>query len=213
MMEELRHSSVELPNMNNLLRNIPPIILASSSPRRKQLLELIDLPFTLKTSAVIEDFNLKLKPINFAKHYAQLKARTVAQQHPNSLIIGADTIVVLDNEIIGKPKNLDQARSTLNRLAGRTHEVITAITLIFAYKSLEVSFFEKTKVTLQNLTDNQIEYYIKNYNPLDKAGSYGIQDWFAVCIKKIDGCYYNVMGFPLSNFYQHLIKLSEEITQ
>jgi len=199
--------------MNNYLQNIPPIILASGSPRRKKLLELIDLPFTVKISDVREKFDIELKPVDFAKHYAHLKAKKIAKQYPDALVIGADTIVVLDSKIIGKPKNTTHAISILKKLSDRTHEVITAVALVFTRQSKEVIFYEKTKVTLQKISESQIEYYVKNYNPLDKAGSYGIQDWFAVCVKKIDGCFYNVMGFPLSNFYHHLVKLSEKIAQ
>jgi septum formation protein len=192
---------------NTLLKNCPPIILASNSPRRKSLLELIDLPFKVIASSVHEDFNIDLKPIEFAKHYANLKALDVAKKYPNSLVIGADTIVVLDDEIIGKPINEDDSKAMLRKLSGKTHTVITGISLVWQEKNIEDTFFEKTKVTFQNLTDEQIQFYIDNYRPFDKAGSYGIQDWFAVCVKKIDGCFYNVMGFPLSKFYTHFTNI------
>ena len=158
-------------------------------------------------SSVHEDFNIDLKPIEFAKHYANLKALDVAKKYPNSLVIGADTIVVLDDEIIGKPINEDDSKAMLRKLSGKTHTVITGISLVWHEKNIEDTFFEKTKVTFQNLTDEQIQFYIDNYRPFDKAGSYGIQDWFAVCVKKIDGCFYNVMGMPLSIFYDHFTKI------
>ena len=192
---------------NTLLQNCPLIILASNSPRRKDLLELIDLPFKVIASSVHEDFNIDLKPIEFAKHYANLKALDVAKGHPDHLVIGADTIVVLDNEIIGKPIDENDSKSMLRKLSGRTHTVITGVSLVWQEKNIVDTFFEKTKVTFQNLTDEQIQFYIDNYHPLDKAGSYGIQDWFAVCVKKIDGCFYNVMGMPLSIFYDHFTKI------
>lgn len=195
---------------NTLLQNYPPIILASNSPRRKSLLELIDLPFKVITSSVHEDFNIDLKPIEFAKHYAKLKALDVAEKYPKSLVIGADTIVVLDNKIIGKPINKNDSKLMLRKLSGRTHTVITGVSLVWQKNNIEDTFFEKTKVTFQELTDDQIEYYVDNYHPLDKAGSYGIQDWFAVCVKNIDGCFYNVMGFPLSKFYTHFTKIINE---
>jgi septum formation protein len=192
---------------NTLLQNCPPIILASNSPRRKSLLELIDLPFKVIASSVHEDFNINLGPIEFAKHYANLKACDVAEKHSNSLVIGADTIVVLDNEIIGKPIDEEDSKLMLKKLSGRTHTVITGISLVWQDKNIMDIFNEKTDVTFQELTDEQILYYVKYYHPLDKAGSYGIQDWFAVCVKKIDGCFYNVMGMPLSKFYSHLMKI------
>jgi len=192
---------------NTLLQNCPPIILASNSPRRKSLLELIDLPVKVIASSVHEDFNINLKPTEFAKHYAHLKAQDIAEKHPNFLVIGADTIVVLDNEIIGKPTDEEDSKLMLKKLSGRTHAVITGVSLVWQDKNILDIFNEKTDVTFQELTDEQIQYYVKYYNPLDKAGSYGIQDWFAVCVKKIDGCFYNVMGMPLSKFYSHFMKI------
>ena len=196
---------------NTLLQNSPPIILASNSPRRKSLLELIDLQFKVIASSVHEDFNIDLNPIEFAKHYANLKALDIAQKYPDSLVIGADTIVVLDEEIIGKPKDENDSKLMLRKLSGRTHTVITGVSLVWKENNIVDTFNEETKVTFQHLTDKQIQFYIDNYNPLDKAGSYGIQDWFAVCVKKIDGCFYNVMGMPLSNFYNRFSKIITEI--
>lgn len=195
----------------HLIQNYPPIILASNSPRRKELLRLIDLPFKIISSSVHEDFNIDLSPVNFAQHYATLKAKDVALNNTNSLIIGADTIVVLDNEIIGKPIDKNDSKAMLNKLSGRTHIVITGVSLIWYAKNIEDTFYKKTKVTFRDLTDDQIDFYIENYNPLDKAGSYGIQDWFAVCVKNINGCFYNVMGFPLSEFYNHYSKIISEV--
>lgn len=196
---------------NTLLQNYPSIILASNSPRRKNLLELIDLPFKVITSSVHEDFNIDLKPIEFAKHYANLKALDVADSNPDSLVIGADTIVVLDDEIIGKPVDEKDSKAMLKKLSGRTHTVITGVSLVWRERNIEDTFHEKTKVTFQKLSDEQIQYYVDNYHPLDKAGSYGIQDWFAVCVKKIDGCFYNVMGMPLSNFYSHFMTINNTV--
>lgn len=195
---------------NTLLQNYPSIILASNSPRRKSLLKLIDLPFKVISSSVHEDFNIDLKPIEFARHYANLKALDVADSNPDSLVIGADTIVVLDDEIIGKPIDVKDSKAMLRKLSGRTHTVVTGVSLVWKENNIEDTFHEKTKVTFQKLSDEQIQYYVDNYHPLDKAGSYGIQDWFAVCVKKIDGCFYNVMGMPLSKFYQHFTKIINE---
>ena len=192
---------------NTLLQRSPPIILASNSPRRKDLLELIDIHFKVISSSIHEDFNIDLKPIEFVKHYASLKAFDVAKRYPAHLVIGADTIVVLDDEIIGKPADENDSELMLRKLSNRTHTVITGVSLVWQEKNVVDTFCEKTKVTFQKLTDEQIQFYIEKYQPLDKAGSYGIQDWFAVCVKKIDGCFYNVMGMPLSSFYKHLLKI------
>ncbi|MBU0529224.1 septum formation protein Maf, partial [bacterium] len=162
-----------------VLQNYPPIILASNSPRRKALLELIDIPFKVVSSTIHEDFSIDLKPIEFAKYYANLKALDVAQKYHNNLVIGADTIVVLDDEIIGKPLDENDSKSMLRKLSGRTHAVITGVSLVWQDKNIVDIFKEKTDVTFQELTNEQIQYYVKYYHPLDKAGSYGIQDWFA----------------------------------
>ena len=192
------------------MNNKPSIILASQSPRRKMLLKQIDLDFNVVSSSVHEDFNISLKPIDFAMHYAKLKALDVAENYKDNLVIGADTIVVLNDEIIGKPKDEADSKSILRKLSNNTHQVITGIALIWQEKNIIDVFNEITDVTFQNLTDGQIQYYIDNYHPFDKAGSYGIQDWFAVCVRKIDGCFYNVMGFPLANFYEHYLKIIED---
>jgi len=192
---------------NTLLQNCPPLILASNSPRRKSLLELIDLPFKVIASSVHEDFNIDLGPGEFAQHYAKLKALDVAKIYPDSLVIGADTIVVLEGEIIGKPIDEADSKLMLKKLSARTHTVITGVSLVWREKNIVDTFFEETKVTFQELTNEQIQYYVKYYHPMDKAGSYGIQDWFAVCVKKIDGCFYNVMGMPLSKFYSHFTEI------
>ncbi len=189
----------------------PTIILASGSPRRSALLKQIDIDFQVIPSTVHEDFNIDLKPIDFVKHYAKLKAIDVAQSNQESLIIGADTVVVLDGEIIGKPKDENDSKTILRKLSDRTHQVITGMALIWHQKDIDIIFHTETNVTFQKITDEQIQYYIDNYNPLDKAGSYGIQDWFAVCVNKIDGCYFNVMGFPLSKFYKHYLRILEEL--
>jgi len=192
------------------MNKYPEIILASGSPRRKALLKQIDLDFEVIPSSVHEDFNIDKTPKDFVEHYSKLKAIDVANNYPNHLVIGADTVVVLDNKIIGKPKDVEDSKRILNTLSGNTHKVITGVTLTIQNKDVIDTFSKVTKVTFNKLTDEQIQYYIDKYKPLDKAGSYGIQDWFAVCVNKIEGCYFNVMGFPLSKFYKHYLKILEE---
>ena len=178
------------------------IILASASPRRKVILSQIGIQFTIIESNTLEDFSLKLPPEAFCEHWAREKARDVAKNHPNSLIIGADTIVVLDKKILGKPQNKDQSFSMLKSLSGRTHEVLTGVSFIHIDSKFDITFNESTYVSFDTLSDNDILNYINVYKPYDKAGSYGIQDRFSIHINKITGCYYNVMGFPISKFHK-----------
>ncbi len=186
-----------------------PIILASGSPRRKQLLEQINLEFEVVPSQIYEDFSLNLSPTDFVEYYAQEKAKDVANSYPDKWVIGADTIVVFESHILGKPKNEKDSFQMLKRLSGNTHQVITGVSIQNIKQDISDSFHERTNVTFNTLSDNIINYYIETYKPFDKAGSYGIQDWFSVCVNRIDGCFYNVMGFPLSSFYSHFIDLLE----
>ena len=186
-----------------------PIVLASGSPRRKQLLEQIDLEFEVVTSQINEDFSINLSPTDFVEHYAQEKAKDVAKSYPDKWVIGADTIVVLGSHILGKPKDGNDSFHMLKQLSGNTHQVITGVSIQNINQDISNSFHERTNVTFNSLSDNVINYYIETYKPFDKAGSYGIQDWFSVCVNRIDGCFYNVMGFPLSSFYSHFIDLLE----
>ena len=188
--------------------NFIPFILASGSPRRKQLLNQIGLKFTVIPSDVDEDFTLDLPPEAFTEHWAREKAKSVAKIHPDSLIVGADTIVVLDENILGKPKDKKDSFNMLQSLSGKTHEVITGVSFISLEQELDHTFNERTFVSFNTLSDRDINSYIDIYNPLDKAGSYGIQDWFSVHIHRVEGCYYNVMGLPLSSFYSYFKSVS-----
>ena len=188
--------------------NFIPFILASGSPRRKQLLNQIGLEFTVIPSDVDEDFTLDLPPEAFTEHWAREKAKSVAKIHPDSLIVGADTIVVLDENILGKPKDKKDSFNMLQSLSGKTHEVITGVSFISLKQELDHTFNERTFVSFNTLSDRDIKSYIDIYNPLDKAGSYGIQDWFSVHIHRVEGCYYNVMGLPLSSFYSYFKSVS-----
>lgn len=185
--------------------NLQPfsIILASASPRRKQLLEMINLHFDINPSNVNEDFQINLSPDEFVQYYAKEKSLDIARKYKDRLVIGADTIVVLDGKILGKPKDSIESFAMLKSLSDRTHSVYTGVSLNHINNEISHTFFEKTDVTFMKLTDSIISYYIETYNPLDKAGSYGIQDWFSVNVKKINGCFYNVMGFPLAAFFYH----------
>lgn len=185
-------------------------ILASQSPRRKQLLEWADLQFEVIVSAAEEDFpadmNLQEVPVHIAKNKAlavQKKINNEFPEHMGKWIIAADTIVVLENDIIGKPVDKIDAVAILQKLSGKTHRVITGVFLINGEQAQ--SFSEITLVHFHPLTDAQIHYYIDQYQPYDKAGAYGIQDWIGVVgIKGIEGDFYNVMGLPVSKLLSYL---------
>tara|TARA_B100001741_G_C16537181_1_gene592482 strand:- start:149 stop:730 length:582 start_codon:yes stop_codon:yes gene_type:complete len=185
------------------------IILASNSQRRKDLLKKINLKFKVivsnfDESSIPED---NINPQNYCKTLAFKKAEIVSKKYKDSLIIGADTIVYFDNKIIGKPKDKKQAQNHLRKLSDNVHYVYTGVSVLNDNLNLNLNLIDKTKVTFNKLSTNEINYYIDNYKPYDKAGAYGIQDWSSVFVKKIDGCFYNVVGFPLPKFYKLLNKL------
>lgn len=179
-----------------------PIILASQSPRRQELLQLLDLSFTIQTAQVNEDFDNTLKPSDIVMTLAQRKAEAVFNLHPEALVIGADTIVVHHDEILGKPIDKKDAYHMISRLAGDVHSVLTGVCLKTSEK--EVTFFKEAKVYFSQLTDEEIEAYINTNEPYDKAGAYGIQGRAAKFIEGIEGDYYTIMGLPVNALYQHL---------
>ncbi len=174
------------------------IILASASPRRKQLLEQAELIFEIVTQPTEEDYPITMALENVPEFIATKKASAVQNfVNDNATFIGADTIVLLENEIIGKPNNKQGAIDTLTKLSGKMHKVITGVCIISNGKTH--TFKDVTEVTFNQLNYQQIEHYVRNYKPYDKAGAYAIQEWIGVIgIKKIDGCFYNVMGLPVS---------------
>ncbi len=180
------------------------IILASQSPRRKQLLEWAEVDFEILISDTEETFPDHLNFSEVAIHIAKNKALKVKDQFKPSLpILAADTIVVCEKEIIGKPKDKDDAMRIIRKLSGKTHEVITGVFMISDEK--EIAFSDITEVSFYELTDAQIEFYIDKYKPYDKAGAYAIQEWIGVTgIKSIKGDFYNVMGLPVSRVVQAL---------
>ena len=182
------------------------IILASNSPRRKQLLEQIDLNFEVITSQIDEDLSLDLEPNIFVEHYANLKAENVANRYKNHWVIGADTVVAYNKKIFGKPKDNDESYVMLKTLSGNTHEVFTGVSIHHLNRGIINTFHERTEVKFKTLSNECISYYIDTYGALDKAGSYGIQDWFATCVQSINGCFYNVMGLPLAKFYEEFLR-------
>lgn len=180
------------------------IVLASASPRRKQLLEWAEIPFEIIVHPSDESFPVGMHFIQAAEFIAFQKAKAVSLVvGGNPIILAADTIVVLDNEIIGKPKDAIEAFQMLNCIQGRTHQVVTAVAIMNQFK--QQLFSEITEVSFNPLSSDQIQFYIDNYKPFDKAGAYGIQEWIGVVgIKSINGDFYNVMGLPVSRVVQEL---------
>ena len=178
------------------------VILASASPRRKTILSQVDLNFTIEPSKINEDYSIDLLPKAFCEHWAREKAIDIAKGHSDKLIIGADTIVLINDKILGKPKSHKESFAMLKSLSGKTHQVLTGVSLIHSDLGIDFTFNESTDVSICFLNDEEINKYINKYQPYDKAGSYGIQDGFSVYVKKINGCFYNVMGFPISRFHK-----------
>ena len=183
------------------------IILASKSSRRKHLLSRILNNFKVIDSK-LDESKVKIdKPSKYCKKLAQLKARKIAPNHTNDIIIGADTIVYLKKKILGKPKDYNEAFNMLKKLSGQTHTVYTGVSILSVNQNLNINFSEKTNVTFYEISDNQIDWYITNNNPYDKAGSYGIQDGSQLFVKSINGNYENVIGLPISKIYRYFIEL------
>ena len=187
------------------------IILASQSPRRAEILRMIGVSFRVESSNIYEEMNQKIEHNEIAINISKAKAEKISHKYPNNIIIGADTIVVFDEKIFGKPKDKNESSKMLKALSGNCHRVITGVTIMIEKLGVLKTFSETTEVFVQKIPTNQIEFYVNNYNTLDKAGSYGIQEWFSVWIKKINGCYYNVMGLPVSKLYRHLVEIEKLI--
>ncbi len=182
------------------------IILASQSPRRKQLLEWAEIPFEIIIQSTDESYPNNLSVEEIAIHIARNKALAVLQvTQANIPVLAADTIVVLNNEVIGKPVNRADAIDILNKLSGQQHTVITGVVIRHGEK--EIAFADATEVEFHQLTLEQIEFYVDKYQPYDKAGAYAIQEWIGVVgIKSVKGDFYNVMGLPVSRVVQALLQ-------
>ncbi|GEL07135.1 Maf family protein [Salisediminibacterium halotolerans] len=179
-----------------------PFILASQSPRRKQLLEQAGLSFTVIPSQMNEHFNLNVSPEEAVAQLAGDKARSILEKYPDQIVLGADTVIAIDGEILGKPADRADAEAMLRRFSGRTHDVITGVALVSAAK--ETVFAARTEVTFFPLTDDEINEYIESGEPFDKAGAYGIQGLGATLVEGISGDYYAVVGLPLARVFREL---------
>jgi septum formation protein len=182
----------------------PPLILASASPRRAELLKLLPVEFAVLPSEAVEVAHEHLSPLEVCQLNAHRKARTVAKKIPDALILGADTLVFLDNEIFGKPHDLAEAHWMLARLQGRTHQVVTGVSLTCLRTHQERLFAVSTDVLFHPLDDSQIRSYLAKINPLDKAGAYAIQESGEKIISEISGSYSNVVGLPVERLRAEL---------
>lgn len=183
------------------------LVLASKSPRREKLLRGLGVPFEILTREVPEDYPEDLKGKDIAIHIAEQKADAFIDDHDEqSIFITADTIVLLNNEVLTKPEDESDARKLLNKLSGEKHEVITAVCIL--KDGIKRTFTACTDVWFKELKHSEIDHYIKVYRPLDKAGAYGIQEWIGfIGVTRIEGSYFNVMGLPVQQLYQELCNL------
>ncbi len=180
------------------------VILASASPRRKALLARLGIVFRVAPANITERPGVGESATALVARLAGEKAAASAAEHPGSLVIGADTVVVLDERIMGKPVDRESAAEMLRALSGRRHLVQTAVALEHREQGHASQLAETTAVVFHDLTTADIDRYLDQMLPLDKAGAYGIQDFSGVFVRGVEGCYHNVMGFPLAHFYRHL---------
>lgn len=173
------------------------IILASQSPRRKELLQMLGLKFNVVPSNIDEKLNPRLQPASQAEQLSLQKAQKIAEKHPDALIIAADTFVTLNKEILGKPSSIPDAKKMLEKLSGKTHMVITGFTIIDTATNKIITKSSTTKVSFRKISTKEIDAYVKREHVLDKSGSYAIQGPASVFVEKIEGEFFNIVGLPL----------------
>ena len=179
------------------------IILASQSPRRKELIEKLGFTFEVRKFEFDESYSNDINRYDVPVFLALQKSKSVTQLKKNELLLTADTVVILNNKILEKPRSIDEAKNMLSQLSNNTHDVVTGVCLK-TNKKLE-SFSVTSTIHFAELTTKDIEYYVNTYKPLDKAGAYGIQEWIGmIAVKKIEGSYYNVVGLPVHEIYQKI---------
>ena len=186
----------------------PPLVLASSSPRRRRILAGLDLEFGIEHPGVEENALDGETPEEHVTRLALAKASAVACRHDSGTVLGADTIVLLDGALLGKPADAADARRMLRTTRGRWHEVLTGVGLVRCSDGASVSGFERTRVLMRGLSDSEVDEYVASGEPLDKAGSYGIQECGAAVVDRVDGCFYNVVGLPVARLCRMLEELA-----
>lgn len=180
-----------------------PLVLASGSPRRQQLLISAGFVFTIETRNVSEDFPADMPVADVPVYLAQKKAKAFEAEVKDQVILTADTVVIIDGQVLNKPADDEEAIRMLSQLSGRMHEVITGVCLFSKHKTF--TFSDRTEVYFKTLTPEEIRFYVNYYHPFDKAGAYGAQEWMGmVAVEKIIGSYFNVMGLPVHLVYKHL---------
>ncbi|OPX30647.1 MAG: hypothetical protein B1H09_04530 [Gemmatimonadaceae bacterium 4484_173] len=177
------------------------LVLASRSPRRTEILKLAGIPHRVYPSSV-EEKRMDGLPADIVVHWAQKKAMNVASVFPDSPVLGADTMVFQDNVLLGKPSDAEQAFEMLSSLSGRWHTVYGGVALAWHSREIAFAFSESTRVKFRELSESEIKAYIATGEPMDKAGAYGIQGIGCVLVEKVEGCYFNVMGLPISRFLE-----------
>jgi septum formation protein len=186
------------------------VILASASPRRRELLELIGIRHEVRPADIDESLFTGERPVAHAERLARAKAHTIAEHEPGAVVIAADTIVVVDGDVLGKPRDAADARAMLRRLSGRTHTVLTAIAVALGAKT--ESAVESVDVTFRALSDEEISSYVATGEPMDKAGAYGIQGFGATIVERVDGDYFSVMGLGLRRLIELLDRVGVRYT-
>jgi len=192
---------------------IPKLFLVSKSPRRKQLLEEMGFSFEILQTDVEEIYPKQLTPVQVVEYLSLLKLEPVnfSEYSENDIFISCDTIVVLDDIIMGKPETETEAIEMLRQLSGKTHQVISGITVTTTAQ--KITKHNITEVTFKTLSEDEIQYYIAHYKPYDKAGAYGIQEWIGLtCVTSVNGCFYNVMGLPTALLWELLKKFEKQVS-
>lgn len=194
---------------SRLVENFPSIILASASPRRADLLRQVELDFQVCPSGVVEKEVTHNPPTKITTELAVMKAKAVREHFDCGLIIGADTIVVINQQVVGKPENAQHAIEILMSLSGKRHEVVTGISLLDLDRKREITWAETTAVYFRKLREPEILEYVRSHKTSDKAGAYGIQGRAAAFVSRVEGCYFNVVGLPLASLVENLWDLAE----
>ncbi|MDO4940862.1 MAG: Maf family protein [Erysipelotrichaceae bacterium] len=185
------------------------IILASQSPRRKELLNMLGIPFDVIVADIDEQIDYRNNLVEEIKKLSYQKANAVFENHQDNIVIGSDTIVYINNEVLGKPKTMENAKEMLHKLSNKTHQVVTAVTIMSKEKT--DTFASITDVTFYELTDKEINDYVESTEPLDKAGAYAIQGKGCEFVKAINGDYYTVVGLPIAEVLRHLRTFKADI--
>jgi len=189
----------------DLLKN-KNLILASGSPRRQNFFKELDVPFTINPRPVDESFDLALKGTAITDFLAQKKATAFSDLKPQDILVTSDTIVWHRSEALNKPQDAQEAYKMIQSLSGNTHQVMTSV--CFTTTKRQITINDTTQVTIKHLSPEEIQYYIDHYQPYDKAGGYGVQEWFGyIAVTHIEGSYFNVMGLPMHKVYETLIQL------